>query len=239
MAGIYTSGASLGGFSGRFVTGVLADLIGWRGAYVVLALITLAAACAVAALLPRERHFVRSESLAASLRQMLRHLRNPQLLATYAVGFGTLFNFIATFTYINFVLAAPPYLVLGDAARHGLPGLSARRGGHADDRPLHPSARTAAVHDRQLRGVDLRDPADADPVAGRDRRGARDLRGLRTDLAGDLDRLCHADRAGRPLVRGRPLRDDLLYRRQLRRVPARPRLGAGRLAGLRRAGRAR
>jgi MFS transporter, YNFM family, putative membrane transport protein len=109
MAGIYTSGASLGGFSGRFVTGVLADLIGWRGAYVALALIALVAAGAVAVLLPRERHFVRSESLAASLRQMLRHLRNPQLLATYAVGFGTLFNFIATYTYINFVLAAPPF----------------------------------------------------------------------------------------------------------------------------------
>jgi len=109
MAGIYTSGASLGGFSGRFVTGVLADLIGWRGAHVVLALITIVAAGAVALLLPRERHFVRSASLAASLKQMLRHLRNPQLLATYAVGFGTLFNFIATFTYINFVLAAPPF----------------------------------------------------------------------------------------------------------------------------------
>jgi predicted MFS family arabinose efflux permease len=109
MAGIYTSGASLGGFSGRFVTGVLADLIGWRGAYVVLALITLAAAAAVALLLPRERRFVPSASFGASLQQMLRHLRNSQLVATYAVGFGTLFNFIATFTYINFVLAAPPF----------------------------------------------------------------------------------------------------------------------------------
>jgi MFS transporter, YNFM family, putative membrane transport protein len=109
MAGIYTSGASLGGFSGRFLTGVLTDLVGWRGAHIVLALITLAAACAVAILLPRERHFVRSESLRASLKQMLRHLRNPQLVATYAVGFGTLFNFIATFTYINFVMAAPPF----------------------------------------------------------------------------------------------------------------------------------
>ncbi|MBX9772830.1 MAG: MFS transporter [Xanthobacteraceae bacterium] len=109
MAGIYTSGASLGGFSGRFVTGVLTDLVGWRLAYAALAVITLAAAAAVAVLLPRERRFVRSESLAASLKQMLLHLRNPQLLATYAVGFGTLFNFIATFTYINFVLAAPPF----------------------------------------------------------------------------------------------------------------------------------
>jgi predicted MFS family arabinose efflux permease len=109
MAGIYTSGASLGGFSGRFVTGSLTDLIGWRGAHVALALITLIAAVAVALLLPRERHFVRSASLGASLQQMLRHLRNSQLVATYAVGFGTLFNFIATFTYINFVLAAPPF----------------------------------------------------------------------------------------------------------------------------------
>jgi predicted MFS family arabinose efflux permease len=40
---------------------------------------------------------------------MLRHLKNPQLLATYAIGFGVLFNFIAVFTYVSFHLAAPPY----------------------------------------------------------------------------------------------------------------------------------
>ena len=40
---------------------------------------------------------------------MLAHLRNPRLLATYAVGFGVLFNFIATFTYLSFHLAAPPF----------------------------------------------------------------------------------------------------------------------------------
>jgi predicted MFS family arabinose efflux permease len=60
-------------------------------------------------MLPRERRFVRSESLATSLRQMLAHFNNPQLVATYAVGFGCLFNFIATFTYVTFLLAAPPY----------------------------------------------------------------------------------------------------------------------------------
>lgn len=108
-AGVYTSGASLGGFSGRFVTGILSDLFGWREAFVVLALISAAGALAVAMLLPREHKFVRSEGLVASGKQMLRHFRNPQLLATYAVGFGVLFNFIATFTYIGFRLAAPPY----------------------------------------------------------------------------------------------------------------------------------
>ncbi len=41
---------------------------------------------------------------------MVRHLRDRRLLATYAIGFGVLFNFIATFTYVSFHLAAPPYL---------------------------------------------------------------------------------------------------------------------------------
>jgi YNFM family putative membrane transporter len=107
--GAYTSGASLGGFSGRFFTGILSDLAGWRTAFVALALATIAGALAVSVLLPRERKFVRSEGLIASTRQMLRHFRNPQLLATYAVGFGVLFCFIDTFTYVSFRLAAAPY----------------------------------------------------------------------------------------------------------------------------------
>jgi predicted MFS family arabinose efflux permease len=40
---------------------------------------------------------------------MLRHLRNPQLVGTFAIGFGVLFSFIAVFTYVNFLLAAPPF----------------------------------------------------------------------------------------------------------------------------------
>ena len=107
--GAYTSGASLGGFSGRFFTGILSDIVGWRYAFVALALATVSGALAVSALLPRERKFVRSEGVIASGKQMLRHFRNPQLLATYAVGFGVLFNFIATFTYVSFRLAAAPY----------------------------------------------------------------------------------------------------------------------------------
>jgi predicted MFS family arabinose efflux permease len=109
VAGIYITGSSIGGFCGRFVPGLLGDLIGWRGAFLALAGLTLVGAVALAVLLPREKHFVRSEGLAASGRQMLQHLRHPQLLATYAIGFGVLFNFLAVFTYVSFHLAAPPY----------------------------------------------------------------------------------------------------------------------------------
>ena len=108
-AGIYVTGSSLGGFCGRFIPGVLADLVGWRGAFLALAALTLAGAILIMRLLPSEKSFVRSPGIAASARQMLRHLKNPQLVATYAIGFGILFNFIALFTYVSFHLAAPPF----------------------------------------------------------------------------------------------------------------------------------
>jgi MFS transporter, YNFM family, putative membrane transport protein len=110
VAGIYISGSSVGGFCGRFIPGLLTDVIGWRAAIQVMALITLIAATIVAATLSPERHFVRSGGLVSSLGQMIHHFRNRRLVATYAIGFGVLFNFIATFTYVNFHLAAPPYL---------------------------------------------------------------------------------------------------------------------------------
>ncbi len=108
-AGIYVAGSSVGGFCGRLVPGVLADLVGWRGAFLALAGLSLLAALLVIWLLPREKHFVRSEGLVASAQQMLRHLRNRQLVATYAIGFGVLFNFIAIFTYVSFHLAGEPF----------------------------------------------------------------------------------------------------------------------------------
>jgi predicted MFS family arabinose efflux permease len=110
VAGLYTAGSSIGGFCGRLIPGLVTDLVDWRAAFAVNALLTLAVAIAVTLMLPRERHFVRSEGLLASSRQILTHLHNPRLLAIYAVGFGVLFNFTSVFTYVNFHLALPPYL---------------------------------------------------------------------------------------------------------------------------------
>jgi MFS transporter, YNFM family, putative membrane transport protein len=110
VAGLFISGSAIGGFSGRFIPGLLTDVIGWRSAIQVVALLTLIAAIVVAAMLPRERNFIRSSGgIVAPVTQMVRHLRDRRLVATYAIGFGVLFNFVATFTYVNFHLAAAPY----------------------------------------------------------------------------------------------------------------------------------
>ncbi len=109
VTGIFTAGSAFGGFLGRFLTGVLTEVLDWRGAFLILAALTLVCAGAVVLLLPREQRFVRAENLRRSFRQMLRHLRSRRLLGTFGIGFGVLFSFVATFTYVNFRLAAPPF----------------------------------------------------------------------------------------------------------------------------------
>ena len=109
VIGSYTSASAVAGFLGRFIPGMLLVYVGWRGGFLALAILTACCLVIVATLLPHEKQFVRASTLGASLRQMLAHLRNPKLLATFAVGFGVLFNFIAVFTYMSFHLAGPPF----------------------------------------------------------------------------------------------------------------------------------
>jgi predicted MFS family arabinose efflux permease len=112
---LYMSGAIAGGFLGRFITGLVAEYAGWRGAFVALGVLNLVLGLGVALGLPRERRFKASGSIARSARAMLDHLANPQLLAACAVGFAVLFALVAAFTYVNFLLAGAPY-GLGPAA---------------------------------------------------------------------------------------------------------------------------
>jgi predicted MFS family arabinose efflux permease len=107
--GVYTAGSVLGGFSGRFIAGMAAEHLGWRGAFLVLAGIELIGALVAARYLPLERRFVPASGLVSALGTMLRHFRNPRILATFAIGFAILFSFVALFTYVGFHLAAPPY----------------------------------------------------------------------------------------------------------------------------------
>src|SRR3954471_22607300 len=107
--GIYAAASAIGGFLGRFVPGMLTQYVGWRGGFLALACGSVICLVMVTWLLTPERKFVSASNLGTSLRQMVAHLCNPLLLSIYAVGFGVLFNFIATFTYLSFHLAEPPF----------------------------------------------------------------------------------------------------------------------------------
>ncbi len=119
LAGIYMAGTITGGFSGRMITGVATQFLGWRGALMSVALVTFLSAMVVAVFMRPEQRFKAQYGIARALKSFPIHLSNPKLLATYAVGFGVLFSLVAAFTFINFRLAAAPYF-LGPAALGGI-----------------------------------------------------------------------------------------------------------------------
>lgn len=107
----YISGTVLGGFMGRYVSGIIAHHHDWRRAFVAVGLINLAGALVVRATLPKATHFVRAPNIGHSVRETLKHLRHPRLLAVFGLGFSALFTIVGAFTYVNFYLARPPFLL--------------------------------------------------------------------------------------------------------------------------------
>ena len=105
----YVTGNVIGGFTGRFIAGIVAQNLGWQWAFIVLGCLNLVGGAATWVWLPPARRFIPSKSFLISLSTLGSHLRNPRLLAAYAVGFNILFSLVGTFTYITFYLAAPPF----------------------------------------------------------------------------------------------------------------------------------
>jgi MFS family permease len=113
---LYVSATVLGGFLGRVIIGYAAThrivpsiAPNWRTGFIVIGACDLLFGLAIARWLPRDRKLVVATAQPGG--GVLRHLRNPKLLATYAVGFNVLFSLVAIFTYLTFHLAAPPYLL--------------------------------------------------------------------------------------------------------------------------------
>jgi len=110
VTGYYIAGSALGGFMGRFVTALMAEHFGWRAGFVALTVVTLLCVLALWRWMSEGRaRCVRRSDSVSGLAGLRMHLGNPSLLATYAVGFSILFSMVATFTYVNFHLAQPPF----------------------------------------------------------------------------------------------------------------------------------
>ncbi|OLC74045.1 MAG: MFS transporter [Acidobacteria bacterium 13_1_40CM_4_65_8] len=105
----YMTGTIIGGFTGRAVAGLVAADVDWHASFVALAVLSVALAVALLAWLPPERTRTHAHADHARGSSLVEHLRNRQLLATYAIGFCVLFTQVAMFTYVTFHLAAPPF----------------------------------------------------------------------------------------------------------------------------------
>ena len=109
MTSIYVGGTVMGGFFGRFLTGHAGQLLGWRGAFLVLAALNFLGFLWVYKMLAPSRHFVAHADLRGALATLRRHLGNPRLLGVCAMGFCVLFSLVGAFTYVNLYLADPPF----------------------------------------------------------------------------------------------------------------------------------
>jgi YNFM family putative membrane transporter len=105
----YVTGTVIGGFLGRFISGVIATHWQWRFTFLVLAALNLIGALVVRAWLPLAKNFVPAEHLQQVRDHAKEHLRNPRLLANFGMGATALFALVGCFTYANFYLAAAPF----------------------------------------------------------------------------------------------------------------------------------
>jgi MFS transporter, YNFM family, putative membrane transport protein len=116
-AGVYIGGTAIGGMTGRLVTGLVADVAGWRWALAAIAVVGLGCVVVVRLLLPASRHFVAVPARVGRLAAMTRRaLRDPALLSLYAIGACSVGAFVAVFNALGFRLTSAPFdLGLGTA----------------------------------------------------------------------------------------------------------------------------
>ncbi|WP_190121576.1 MFS transporter [Streptomyces inusitatus] len=108
--GLFVAGNSVGGMSGRIVTGWAAQLWGWRAGLLAVGLLALAGAVVFRLLLPRARRFTPGTLSPRALARTVRgHLADPLLLRLYAIGALFMTVFGAVYTVIGYRLVAEPF----------------------------------------------------------------------------------------------------------------------------------
>ncbi|MCX5444900.1 MULTISPECIES: MFS transporter [Streptomyces] len=108
--GLFVAGNSIGGMSGRIVTGWVAQAWGWRAALAAVGVLAVVCAVTFRLLVPKARHFApRSVGPRALARTLGSHLADPLLRRLYAIGglFMTVFG--AVYTVIGYRLVSEPF----------------------------------------------------------------------------------------------------------------------------------
>lgn len=105
----YVTGNVMSNLVGRVMAAAVTDTIGLAGNFYAFAALNLAGAALVYFGLARtEPMRPMTTTMGGPLAVLSAHLRNPALRTTFGIGFLILFAFIATFTYVNFVLVRGP-----------------------------------------------------------------------------------------------------------------------------------
>ncbi|MFG2398602.1 MFS transporter [Streptomyces lydicus] len=108
--GLFVAGNSIGGMSGRIVTGWVAQAWGWRAALGAVGVLAVVCAVTFRLLVPRARHFTpRAVGPRALARTLGGHLADPLLRRLYGIGALFMTVFGAVYTVIGYRLVAEPF----------------------------------------------------------------------------------------------------------------------------------
>ncbi|AEW44573.1 putative transport protein, major facilitator superfamily (MFS) of permeases [Serratia symbiotica str. 'Cinara cedri'] len=108
--GLYISGNSIGGISGRLITGVLTDFYSWRFALAMMSILSLAAVGIFWYILPTSKHFqaclLRPSILIINFKL---YWNDEKMSLLCAEGFLLMGSFVTMFNYISYRLLTAPY----------------------------------------------------------------------------------------------------------------------------------
>ncbi|WP_416977022.1 MFS transporter [Streptomyces sp. T028] len=108
--GLFVAGNSVGGMSGRVITGWVAQEWGWRVALGVVGVLAVGCAIAFRLLLPAPRHFTAGSLKPRVLARTVRdHLANPLLCRLYAIGALFMTVFGGVYTVVGYRLTEAPF----------------------------------------------------------------------------------------------------------------------------------
>ncbi len=104
----YVTGNVASNLVGRLVASAVVSAAGVAINFYVFAALNLAGAVLVFRLLPPGIAVPAVDMRLSAVQRIAAHFRNSCLVASFGIGFLVLFAFLGAFTYVNFVLAAPP-----------------------------------------------------------------------------------------------------------------------------------
>lgn len=108
--GLYFAGNAIGGLSGRLLASALGDWLSWRAALLVIGAIGIGITLFLVYRLPSSQRFQPSDKgLHQALRNIVMHLRNPELLCLFGFAFFLMGIFVSVYNYLGYWLVAPPF----------------------------------------------------------------------------------------------------------------------------------
>lgn len=118
--GTFIAGNTVGGLSGRIISGPVGDLTGsWQAGFLAISVLSVLTATLFVILAPSPQGFqpigaqgvTIKESIVGTLRNSAKHLTDPVLLALYLQPFMMMGGFVALYNYLGSHLTSPPYLL--------------------------------------------------------------------------------------------------------------------------------